>query len=245
MLNLVKAELYKYSRKSFAYKLLAVLIGLIILMPIAINSFNPPGITREVLISNFGFAFNFILILVMVFAVVFLDDYREGTYKNLIVSNLSRTEIYLGKFIAQIILAFIIMFICLIAVTIALMFIQSDGNSLVLLSNVITRFLCSIPIYIAGISIANLLAITIKRGLIYIVYYLVITNMKGLVWILSIFIWKKFNCINNILLTTLLSNVGSINTSKLTLVFSILGGTIYTIIFVLIGIIIFNKQEIK
>lgn len=245
MLNLVKAELYKYSKRSFIYKLLIALIGLIALMMLGIDLFDGQGITREIIIGSFGMTFNFILMIVMVFAVVFLDDYREGTYKNIIVSNLTRTEIYLGKFIAQIILAFICMIICIIALIIALMFLPSDGMSLSLLSNIIKRFLCSIPVYIAGISIANLLAITIKRGIIYLIYYLVIGNIGGIVWIMETFVWKKFNILNNILLTTLLSNVGSINTSNITLLFSVLGGIIYTVIFASIGIFIFNRQEIK
>ena len=245
MLNLVKAELYKYSKRSFIYKLLIALIGLIALMMLGIDFFDGQGITREIIIGSFGMTFNFILMIVMVFAVVFLDDYREGTYKNIIVSNLTRTEIYLGKFIAQIILAFICMIICIIALIIALMFLPSDGMSISLLSNIINRFFCSIPLYISGISIANLLAITIKRGIIYLIYYLVIGNIGSIVWIMETFVWKKFNILNNILLTTLLSNVGSINTSNITLLFSVLGGIIYTVIFTSIGIFIFNRQEIK
>lgn len=245
MLNLVKAEVYKYTKRAFMYKLIIVLTVIIAVIPSVINIFDIDSISREYIIENLGRSFGFILMLVMVFAVVFLDDYREGTYKNLVVSNISKTEIFLGKFIAQIILAVITMIISIIVLIISLMLVQSNSIKPNVIIDLITRFICSIPIYIAGIAIVDLLAITIKRGIIYIIYYLLIGNIGLIIWIGETFIWKKIGFLKNLMFTNLLKNIESTHASTEALTFAVIGGIVYSIIFISIGILIFNKQEIK
>ena len=245
MFNLIKAELFKYSKKPFIYKLNIILVLCIMATPLTLYLFEVEGIYREYIINVLGMSFNTILIVVMVFATVFLDDFRDGTYKNLVVSNLSKTEIYLGKYIAQIILACITMVICTIAVIIALTFIKSNGTMDGIIKETVERFLCSIPMYFAGIALIDLLVIIIKRGAVYITYYLIFSALPTIIVIAENIVWDKLSCIREVLMSSILSNIEVIGASSKHLFIAVIAGIIYTCVFLALGITVFNNQEIK
>ncbi|MGL4572048.1 MAG: ABC transporter permease [Clostridium sp.] len=245
MFNLVKAELFKYSKKPFIYKLNLIFILCIMAVPLSLYLFEAEGVYREYIINGLGMFFNTILILVMVFATVFLDDFRDGTYKNLVVSNLSKREIYLGKYICQVILACITMVICTIAVIIALTFIKSNGTMDGIINETVERFLCSIPMYFAGIALVDLLVIIIKRGAVYITYYLILSALPTIIGIAESIVWDKLSCIREVLMSSILSNIEVAGATSKHLFIAVASGIIYTVIFLVIGITVFSKQEIK
>ena len=245
MFNLIKAELFKYSKRPFIYKLNIILVLFILSIPLTLYLFAADGIYREYIINALGMSFNTILIVVMAFATVFLDDFRDGTYKNLVVSNLSKTEIYLGKYIAQIILACITMVICTIAVIIGLAFIKSNGTMDGIIKETAQRFLCSIPMYFAGIALIDLLVIIIKRGVVYITYYLILSALPTIIIIAESIVWDKLSYIREMLMSSILGNIEVIGASSRHLFIAVIVGVIYTCLFLVIGITVFNNQEIK
>ncbi|MEG1004546.1 ABC transporter permease [Clostridium sp.] len=245
MFNLIKAELFKYSKKPFIYKLNIILVLCIMAVPFSLYLLNVDGVYREYIISGLGMSFNFILILVMVFATVFLDDFREGTYKNIIVSNLSKRDIYLGKYITQVILACTTMVICTIAVIISLMFIKSNGTMDGIVRETVERFLYSIPMYFAGIALIDLLVIIIKRGAVYIIYYLILTALPNIIGIAETVFWDKLKCIRVVLMSSILSNIQVAGATSKYLFIAVVSGIIYTTIFLVIGVTVFSTQEIK
>ena len=108
MFNYIRAEFYKLVRRKYTYIALAVFLaleGLLVAMYAFHNahSYATPfggAITLVVEMGTVGFC-----ICLLTADIVFAGQYKNSTLKNEVSFGLSRTRIYLGKFIAQTLLS--------------------------------------------------------------------------------------------------------------------------------------------
>lgn len=252
MIQLVKAELYKYSRRKFMYVFQLVLIMLMAIIVLGakgiinIDIIKFTGITKIELLRFLSIGLQMILNIMLVFGVVINEDYREGTIKNVLSSQFTRTQIFFSKFITQIILAYILAIVSTIVFIPMFMSLEPGvGYSTGLLKDFIFRFcVCTIP-YIGGIAIVNFLSVVIKRqSIVCIIYYFIFTWVGPVFFILNKTCWDGFAKVQKLFLSY---NVGSMCRTFLpwkSIYTTLFVGMVYTIIFTTIAVLIYRKQEI-
>lgn len=256
MLNLIKAELYKISKRPIMYVLVGVLIFSIVFVILGAKGslnlnidFNFGGFasnTRVGMLRIVSVSLPFVLIFMMIFGIVFTEDYAIGTAKNMFISKVTRERIFFSKFITQIILAYILATIGLISFIIMLMVLEpGEGYSRKLIIDFIFRFyVVTIP-YIGGIAIVNFLSILLKREyLVCIVYYVLIAQVQFIIMIISKVIFDNVEVLGKFLL---FGNVGILATSFSSLndiVISVLVSFIYIVVFTTLALSIYKKQEL-
>ncbi|BCZ46597.1 hypothetical protein psyc5s11_26640 [Clostridium gelidum] len=248
MTNLIKAEIYKYSKRPFTYiATLLLCIGTFLVTALVAGKFSGIAFyTREKFLSLTFTYFPLILILMMVFCPVISEEYKEGTFKNLCASNISKSKIFFSRFIVQIILAVVIATMCMIVFLLSVnMIITGDSYSSEMLKGFTFRFIASTPIFLGGITIVNLLVILIKKEAIVCVIYYIIMQIRILTFILEKLLWNKFGVIREFLLSTQLEIVGDMNSTTPEIIKAVLIGLVYTVVLTIITAIIFNKQDIK
>lgn len=148
MINIIKIELYKlYKSKSHIYILLSLLFLLIITYIISYRL----GDTRYNYISYLYYLFSinskltFPLIVTILFSSVIVDDFNNGTINSLISSSYERDKIYIGKFIACVLIFFPILLLSILAyITILFTYFKTNNYEVFLLyegNETIIRFL--------------------------------------------------------------------------------------------------------
>lgn len=248
MINLIKAEIYKYSKRPFTYITVIVLcFGTIWVNALVAGKFSGVALYTREKFLEFTFAyFPLILTVMMVFCVVVSEDYKTGAFKNLCASNLSKTKIFLSRFIVQIILAVLIASICIIVFLLSVNMIKPGENySSEMIKGFIFRFIASTPIFLGGISIVNLLVVLIKNEAMVCVLYYFIMQIRILTFVLEKFLWEKIGLIRTVFLSQQLEIVGNMNSTASELTKAIIIGVTYTVVLTITTALIFNKQEIK
>lgn len=246
MLKMIKAELYKYSKRSFIYGIILTLsIGVIAVMMMLKNSGQYSS--KQFALTMTGGCFGMILTLVMIFGCVLSEEYKDGTLKNLVSSKISKTKIYFSKFIVQIVLAIFAATICIIVLLVSIsMLDNSDGYTKKFVLDFIMRFLASTPIFIAGIALVNfLIVLTRKEGVACLIYYFVFILGSKIIYLLSTMVSDKFKLLYKFLLESPLEYVQMPYASSKQLINAVVVGTIYTIIFTAITVILYRRQDVK
>ncbi len=246
MLNYIKAELYKDLNR-LSYK---ITILILVLLSVTANVlFTGPKVTA---LESMYMAMNClpaVVFLIMMYIDV-TEELKDKTLRNTLTSGLSREKLYISKLIIPIIISFITcIFILVFFVGSTLLFLKSGNLSSAILTNLLLRLLCAIPLYIAAISFGVLLSFILKNQYAFAYTYIGIFALMGtFIKLLCAFVSNKFYGIYNILITTNISVLTPVKNSNLTslqMLHSIGLGFAYTIIFTIIGIIIFRKIEIK
>ncbi|AYE34922.1 ABC transporter permease [Clostridium septicum] len=249
MLNLIRAELYKYSKRPFMYVYAGMLSLGILLIPI-LSNFWTVGIeyiTREFIYTLIGSSFMGILIFSMLFGIVLQEEYKEKTLKNIIVSDISKTKIYIAKYISQVILGLILSAMCLIIFFIAISMVRTgDGYSSKLVGDFLIRFLVSIPMYMAGIALGDILVVLFKQsGMYALVYYFIIIFTPKVIDMLAWKVCDKIALVKSYLLTEALNKVIIPYPPIESMLKSLAISTMYIIVCLIIGIILINRREVK
>lgn len=252
MLNIIKADLYRYARRPFIYITAIVLIICSALVPIlatGILNINiiAPIANRSEMVSLAGCVMSMLLPVMMVFSEIMSEDYQDGTLKNILVSDISKTKFFLGKFIIQIILAVVISTIC---ITVFLLFINiippDEMFSIALVKGFILKFISSIPLFIAGIAIVNLLVVIFKKtGIVCIIYYFIFMQIRIIIIVLEKVVSEKFGAVREIMISNALENLGFQALSNTNIINALVLGLAYTILITSLSIFLFKRQEVK
>lgn len=251
MLNLIKAELYKASRRPFFITISLVFNLFIVLEGVGINYMmrvKPDTIDFSALAFT---AVNFIgaiPFMMFVFMDISLEEYKENTLKNLVSSTLSREKIYLGKYITQVII-FLLMeitaVITMIVTSYALGLVGPNGFSDFL--DVIYRLLVAFPIYLSALALYDLITIIIKKETLAVVIILgIVSGVPILFSILDSLYGGVFTLIYPYLLFNPLKELvsGGILTTSI-IGTNIIVGVVNTIVFLILGLLVMKKQEVK
>lgn len=244
MLNFIKAELYKQFRLPLIYVINIVLaIGLILLCFTA-NLPDYTSQTRGEVLESIGFIFPVIAIFLSIFTSVFLDDYRYSTLKNVMASDISRNKYYIGKLMVQTILGLITSAICLIVLFVSLFILPAGDNLGIYIKSFLLRCLCSIPIYISLLAFINLLVVIFRKGTAYLAYYFIPMIVSIILAMLSSFsnIFEKLHYLSIEYALIPLIDMSATNEQ---LIYAVVLGTFWTIVFTGLGLTIFKNREIK
>jgi len=245
MLNVVKAEIYKYMHRPYFY-IITLIVSLIILLTEIIFSSSTPTrvfVISEVCPVGIGFAF----LLIVLFSLVFFEEYKYNSLKNLITSNVSREKIYLGKVMVQI-LIIIFMGIIIIGVFLGelLSLNPGDGYSNDMLIRLLIKILALLPVLLAGLALSNLLVIGIKKeGIAIVSYITILLILTDIIKLLSRTVWNKLIIVNDYLFynqTSIMSNLSATNSD---IIHVLLVGIVSFVIFTTLGGLLFKRAEVK
>ena len=245
MLNYIKSELYRnFHRKYFwVYTGIFSLLGLLMnLIGTSNNSKVPLGDALSMCVYIFVFT---IFVLLPIIDMVTAEEHKNGTMKNTISSGISRSTVVISKFIVTIILCFAFGIIGLGVFSLSSFLLFGVGNEALLCSSAL-KILVSLPLFIGAVSIGTFIALAINNNTIFsFVYFGVFLITSYIIKMLSMLVSRNFEKIYNILITVQLNSLrGDQLTSNITSK-AIISGIIYTLVFLVLSIIVFNKKEIK
>jgi len=256
MLNYIKAELYRtFNRKYFYFftGILAVLaISLLIFLKLIDAKNSVP------LIDAIGMSVtNYMLMLpvgliVMIIDMVYTEEYKNGTLKNVVSFGMSKSKLIFGKFITIIILAFITDIVVISVFWLSSALIFGIGNlgtiKLSVYFNIAgTRYCTAVILWIAVIAVGLLLSTFINNSNMFIyVYFGVFVVLPMTIDILSRIVDKNITKINNFLITGCINLVGAYNgVNKGNIFFAIAVGLVYIVVCLSLSVGWFSKKDVK
>lgn len=251
MLNFIKAELYKVARRPFLYITISLVFNLLIVFAgvatnyaMRLNSEMADFPALVFVTINFIGTIPWIMLM---FIDVPLEEYKENTLKNLVSSTLSREKIYLSKYIVQVII-FLLMaitaVITMIITSYVLGLVGPNGFSDFL--DVIYRLLVAFPIYLSALALYDLVTIITKReGLAVVVILGVVSGVTIIPAMLAGLYTGIFDLISPYLLFNPLRGLINIGLTTRIIETNIIVGIVNTIVFLILGVLVMKKQEVK
>ena len=254
MINYIKSELYRSLKNRSLKIMMAIYLGLMTAMVLVLYYYRVTDLTFRYANTRFTMgmfytSMSVIMILTMVISSIVDDsEYKNHTIKHSVAFGIDRKTIFLGKFLVQILVC-IIVYVVVIGYLIGISYIflehSNAGEVEVLLRISLVSFTC----LIAGLTISYVFIMIYENqmmgatwGLVIIMGLPIICNLLG----------KKINFvqkIGNILPYNLISSTSKIVESsgkdfQASISATIIGAA-WTVAFLLIGIAIFPKKEIK
>lgn len=178
---------------------------------------------------------------------IFGNEYPNPYIKDKITKDLSRTKIYFGKLLSAMMLALVFMveaFICLLITT---RIFHSDIQAYDI-TLFVTNMLISIPLWLAGIAIADLCLFAHQQKKFAYISYLVITLVipRIIMYLAAEPIsFGPFIGIRTILITQSFGHIPYPADPARNVPFIIAEGIVYMILATIAGLVIFNKKQIK
>lgn len=247
MLNLIKANLYKYSNRQYMYVMTALFSGLIILLGI-FASISSGFSSREVFITEFfPMGLDSLIYIVTLFSVGIQEEYKFGSLKNTVLSGKSKVKIFLSEFISSVIAGLIVAVVIFIVFMVTIYCLKlGDGYRNELIGKVIFRIVAIIPILIAAIAIFNLISVKIKgEYLVAVLYFVLLIMPYYIIELLSRTVYYKIGDLRNILIFYQSKVLKDLESSNSDLIIAALVGIGITIVCTVIGAIYFKKSEVK
>lgn len=247
MLNLIKADLYKYINRPYIYILNIILVSGIVVLGLSYGQSYKMGESKESLIKPLLFMLNLSGIFVFTFSDNIIEKGKYNTIKNIASSDIKRSSIFIGKVITQLVLGLITFSICfIVTIIVSYVFDIVPNGGINDFIDVFFRYMISIPTILGCISFYTLILLFVKgegRGaflsLIVVLIFPTITILlsKNIGHIFTIidkyFLMNPLELISNEILTfnEAISCIGA--------------GIINTIIFVFLGVLMMKKKDIR
>lgn len=249
LLNYIKADIYKTLNRKYMYVFLGVMLLLALTFNVALRVYQFRfSSVYEVMDISLGLLIAPMFLVIMMVDVVIADQIVQHTYKNVVAFGASRVKLYLANVITSIIIA-IVLAIIILAVFLgsAVLLLQpGDGLTAGFVCDYFLRIGAAMLVYIACIAIGSLLAIVLKNNTVFAFTYAgCFLFISGIIKLLATYVSDKFSVLSKILLTTQVYNLIGKTVSGYQLLSAVFAGIIYTIIFIIIGVIVFKRQEIK
>lgn len=243
MLKLIKADLYKSFHRMYLYVFMCVMGALAILYNVIIASAHFP---REAAFGSVVVFLAFPLFLVVMFVdIVTAEENKEHTMKNTVSFGISRSKIFIAKNISAILVA-----AAVAAVTLAAFFgsgfillSPGEGYTPAFLSEVLLRISIALLLYVAAITLGTLLAITIKRNALFTFAYFGVLIVPYLLFKLLTLVNPIFADVRNAMLLsqTLILAQGT----PAQMLMAVWIALAHIVVFVVLGLVLFNRQEIN
>lgn len=247
MLNLIKADLYKYLNRPYLYILNAVLVAFIILLGFSYGYAHKKGVPKENLVTPLLIMLNLSGIFVFIFSDNVIEKSKYNTMKNIASSDIKRSSIFIGKVITQLILGLITFLICfMVSIIASYIFNIMPNRGINDFIDIFFRYMIAIPTLLGCITFYTLIILLIKgegRGAF--LSLIVVFIFPTISVLLSQNIGHIFTFIDKYFLMNpldLIANQGMTFNEALR---CISAGIMNTVIFMVLGILMMKKKDIK
>lgn len=250
MLRIMQAEAYKTTRRKYTYVLIGLCLLAMVLLALLVGMNDHLDYTDYIELLPHMLPFVGVLTY-FVAQIVFSDEYRNGTIKNVAAMGTSRVSFYFGKLAVQIVLG-IAMYIgiFLAGMLMGRIFFSMKGQAEAI-ALFFDRLLAALPLLIGLISMANLLCFTLKSSVmgasIFFLAMLLLPNiLVGIGQLISIEAREFMVKVAQFLASSQLAEIGMCASITSTMVTNslILGGA-YLVGGTAIGLAGFMKRELQ
>lgn len=170
MLNYIKAECFKTFKRIYMRNTLLIFV----LLAIAVNvlffvAFRSSSADSQELIRT-SLSVIVPMLLIMVYTalimvdIVFSDEYKYKTFKNILSFGFTRTQVYFGKLAVSMIVTAVIFSITLAAYLVSLFLLLGFPEDMGLIGVVFNRVAAAIPLYIGALCLCNACAFIIPNN---------------------------------------------------------------------------------
>ena len=257
MLNYIKSELYRIRTSKGTYVMFVLFSVLVVLFNLMIYGFKiadstfPYGTTKFSLGTLADSLQMLILICLVIASVVFAGEFKNNTIKNVVSFGISKTQMYIGKYIVTLLFAFILMpVVALMYALSAYLLLDNSGSQYLILF--IKALVINLPIFISCITLGMALFFAVQNevtgywiwGTIIVIVPMVLALIGMKVDLLAdIAKWLPWNLVASGEMT----DTGYVYEwcTYSGAVKSIISGVGFSIVFFIIGITTFRKTEIK
>ena len=254
MLNYIFEQLKKVSKRRMAIVIAICLVGVCLLLNLAVMAFTLVyGSDRDGVLGSNVLAFATWCFPIPYIACIFISDlvfgleYPNPLIKNKVTRNLKRWQIYIGKYIAQVIVAFIYMvfaFVCVLATT---RLFHSDIKAYDV-NLFIENMLISVPLWMAGISFGNMFLFGFRdKRKAYACHFLLTLVIRRTILSFAAepFSIKLFQFIRTFLISQSFSHIPYPADPARNVPFIVVEGFVYVIISCAVGVIYYSKKNFK
>lgn len=252
MLNYIKAELYRNFNRAYFWVFTLALSALTLILNIMLKIENSENFLKNSGLTAYADAVIVVLIIPVFFVPVFVDmvtseEYKNLTLRNVVVFGMNRTKLIISKFLASAILGTASLAIILTTfLGSATIFFGIGNNFPGNINQDIVKFLVGSVLWLGAMAVGTLIGLVIKNNNIFAVTYILIFALfNQILKLLDFFGFKGSKYIYDVLITTHIGIIQQPNVTNNQLGVASLIGVIYIIVFLTLGSLYFNREEIK
>ncbi|MCR5106865.1 MAG: hypothetical protein K6B28_01740 [Lachnospiraceae bacterium] len=180
--------------------------------------------------------------------IVFGKTYPDPHIKDGYTSGLNRTQIYIGKVIASVMIAFVLALIaCILLIAITVLFHFSDGTIKAYnIRDFFEKMLYAVPLWIAGVGIGNMfLFIFEKKKFAYLCYFILTIAIERGIMILAAepLELEPFRVLRKFTVSQNFSLIPYPADPSRNIPLTIALGVIYFLVSTVIGVVFYNKKK--
>ena len=259
MINYIRSEVYRNFRNKGNYLFILGAMAFVVFLNIVLwifakNDTTFPYATTKYAFSSLYCSLRLIMIIcVSVVSIIFAQEYKNQTLKNTVSFGISRTSIYLGKFIISIIFSFIAA-ICVIATFVISAYILLENSGIEYLTTLFNSIVAGIPLILFSLVVAHsFYFITEKEMNIVVSWAGIVIIIPSLLEIIgrrseisrAIASYMPWNIVGDIRFNEVTNTLILGWTTPVAIVKSIIVGIIGCVVFYIIGLEVFKRKEIK
>ncbi len=259
MINYIKSEIYRIFHNKSSYLFIIICSLLLMSSNILLAIMKHQDQTFGYATTNFAFSFVYsqmsilFILCIMVASITFGNEYGYHTMKNSVSYGINRKDIYLGKFIVQIIYA-IAAFLIILGVYVLTGYLLLENTGSDDLRLLLMTALISLPQFIFAIAVTNCFLFAIDSSGAAIAAscgaMIVLPQLSNILGMKFVFFTK----LRSVLPWNLMNSIGfDMDRHELKLNWELsegyrnywMFGLIQAILFIIIGYMVFHKKEVK
>jgi len=199
MLNYIKAELYRTLHRKYFYIALALCAGLAVGVNLLLIYLESTGTARGVdtsfsLIMVGGMLFTASYVCPMLVTdLIFSEEYKLGTMKNTVSYGFTRTEIFFGKFIAELITALVFVAVLLLSfLGGAFLLGAPEGGAGPAVSLYFTKALLMLPLWLWSLALGHTAIFLVRNNAFFVLLTLgVLIMLPSIFCQYGVYIWPE------------------------------------------------------
>lgn len=259
MLNYIKSEFYRNINNKGNYVFLFGNIGFVIFINVALGLYAnsqpnfPYGTTKYSLSSFYTLMGLIMLISVYLVSLTFGQEFKNSTLKNSVTFGITRSEIYLGKFLVEVVICIINLVLITSAYIIAA-YVMLEDSGIIYLNDFIQAIIACFPLLLVSMTAAHCFYFIFDNESTAVATWSIIMVFVPLV--ISIFgrrintlgklaNWLPWNMVGNAKFDSNTKRIIMSWSSQEGFIRCFIVGIIGLVIFYTLGLIVFNKKEIK
>lgn len=259
MFNYIKSEFYRNIHTKGNYIFLFGCMAFVIFLNVALGMFansqvNFPYGNTKFSFSSFYTAMNVVMMVCLsLVSLIYGQEFKNHTLKNSISYGISRSQIYFGKFLTEVVIS-IINLVLISAAYIISAYIILDNSGIVYLNDLIRSLVACVPLFLVSVMVAHCLYFIfdseVAVGVSWVIIIAVIPKILSMVgrkidilgkvasWMpWNIAGWSTYDEANKRMIMSWSTQEGFVK--------CFIVGIIGTIIFYIVGLVLFKKREIK
>lgn len=243
MLRLIKSDMYKLCHRPYLYVMTGCLVGIVVLMNTVLLSSD---VTREAVFTQIFRILSLPLFFIAIFAdLTMAEESKYGTMKNTVSFGVNRIQLYFSKLVTATLLG-VITFSIVFGMFLAsgYLFVQPGANFTAdFMMNYMARIGATAVLYMGAVSLALMLATLLKKSSALAFVFAGVLIIPAILVMVISQINPGLSGLMNISLLMQCNSLGSLEQSQLLSVAFI--GVLYYVVFGILGVVIFKRQEIN